>query len=48
VFLEERFRFGIERLILSCRRIRAGKQPGLKSGELREGELLGARVGAEN
>jgi len=39
--------FEIERLIFSWRGIRAWNQPGLKSGELREEELLGARVGAE-
>ena len=37
----------IERLILSWRGIHAWNEPDLKSGELREGELLGARVGAE-
>ena len=39
--------FEIEWLIVSWRGIRAWNQPGLKSDELREGELLGARVGAE-
>ena len=39
--------FGIERLIFSWRGIRGWNQPGLKSDELRERELLGARVEAE-